>query len=111
MVNVFLDNNRMKSFRGTPLEEKIHALFGGKLKVLQVSVPDDVSKTLLSSFNGVRVDSRGFIEGLPVSYKRALYSEIVSRMTLSREVFDGLAGKLNDLQEEAKLETEYVPPP
>lgn len=110
-INVLLDDKRLETFKGTPLESEIKGLFGGKLKAFQLSVPDEVAKTILSEFTGTRTDSRNFIEGLPVSFKRALYSEIAAKMSVSADVFDGVLKKLGELKEAAKLESEYIPPP
>lgn len=110
-INVLLDENRLEKFRGTPLEKEVKGLFGGKLKAFQLTVPENIAKMILSEFSGTRIDSRNFIEGLPVSFKRALFTEISHRMTLEQSIYDGILERLGELKEEAKLESEYIPPP
>lgn len=110
-INVLLDENRLEKFKGTPLESEVKGLFGGKLQSFQLEVPDDVTKVLFTEFQGTRTDSRNFITGLPIAFKRELFSEIVSQMTLGPSVFTGVLKKVNELKEAAKTESEYVPPP
>jgi len=108
-IGVILDEGRLSQIKGTPLEEKIQELFGGQLKMLVVEVPDDKAKQILGAFDRARIDSRGFLEDLPVAFKRALFEEIAKAKSL--DVIDKVLERISEIQELAKKEAEYIPPP
>jgi len=108
-IGIILDESRLAQIKGTPLEEKIQDLFGGQLKMLVVEVPEDKSEKILKAFDRARIDSRGFIEDLPVAFKRALFEEIAKAKSL--DVIDKVLERLPEIQEAAKKESEYIPPP
>ncbi len=108
-IGVILDESRLAQIKGTPLEEKVQELFGGQLKMLVVEVPDDKAKQILDAFDRARIDSRGFLEDLPVAFKRALFEEIAKAKSL--DVIDKVLDRLSEIQEAATKESEYIPPP
>ncbi len=108
-IGLILDEKRLEQIKGTPLEEKIQSLFGGQLKMLVVEVPDDKANEILKAFDRARIDSRGFLEDLPVAFKRALFEEVAKAKSL--DVIDKVLERLPEIQEAAKKESEYIPPP
>ncbi len=108
-IAVMLDEGRLAQIKGTPLEEKITDLFGGQLKALVVEVPEEKSEQILKAFDKARIDSRGYIEDVPVAFRRALFEEIAKAKSL--DVIDKVIERLPEIQEAAKKEDEYIPPP
>ena len=108
-IGIILDESRLAQIKGTPLEEKIQDLFGGQLKMLVVEVPEDKSEKILKAFDRARIDSRGFIEDVPVAFRRAVFEEIVKNKSL--DIIDKVLERLPEIQELAKKEDEYIPPP
>ncbi len=108
-IGIILDDKRYEQIKGTELENKIQYIFGGTLKMLVVEVPEDKSEKILKAFDRARIDSRGFIEDLPVAFKRALFEEIAKAKSL--DVIDKVLERLPEIQELAKKEEEYIPPP
>jgi len=108
-IGLILDEKRLEQIKGTPLEEKVQSLFGGQLKMLVVEVPEDKSNEILKAFDRARIDSRGFLEDLPVAFKRALFEEVAKAKSL--DVIDKVLERLPEIQEAAKKEDEYIPPP
>lgn len=108
-IGLILDEKRLEQIKGTPLEEKVQSLFGGQLKMLVVEVPEDKADQILKAFDRARIDSRGFLEDLPVAFKRALFEEVAKAKSL--DVIDKVLEKLSEIQEAAKKEDEYIPPP
>jgi hypothetical protein len=108
-ISVFLDDERYEKIKGTPLEEKITYLFGGQLKSLIVEVPEEKSEQILKAFDKARIDSRGYIEDVPVAFRRAVFEEIAKAKSL--DVIDKVLERLDELVEAGKKEDEYIPPP
>jgi hypothetical protein len=108
-IGLILDEKRLEQIKGTPLEEKVQSLFGGQLKMLVVEVPEDKANEILKAFDRARIDSRGFLEDLPVAFKRALFEEVAKAKSL--DVIDKVLERLPEIQEAAKKEDEYIPPP
>ncbi len=108
-IGLILDDKRLEQIKGTPLEEKVQSLFGGQLKMLVIEVPEDKAEKILKSFDRARIDSRGFLEDLPVAFKRALFEEVAKAKSL--DVLDKVLERLPEIQEAAKKESEYIPPP
>ncbi len=108
-IGLILDEKRLEQIKGTPLEEKVQSLFGGQLKMLVVEVPEDKADQILKAFDRARIDSRGFLEDLPVAFKRALFEEVAKAKSL--DVIDKVLERLSEIQEAAKKEDEYIPPP
>lgn len=108
---VLLDEGRLAAIKGTGLETKLTSMFGGAIKAFILQVPADQSKKLLEAFPRSRTDARGFLEELPVSFKRALFEEIVRRKSIGSEATDAVLGRLAAIKTEAAKEEDYLPPP
>lgn len=108
-IGVILDESRYEQIKGTEIEEKVQSIFGGTLKMLVVEVPEDKSNQILKAFDRARIDSRGFIEDVPVAFRRAVFEEIVKNKSL--DIVDKVLERLSEIQELAKKEDEYIPPP
>ena len=108
-IGILLDEKRLEAIKGTPLEEKVQDMFGGALKMIAVEVSEDKANEILKAFDRARIDSRGFIEDLPVAFKRALFEEIVKSKSL--DVIDKVLAKMDEIKEAAAKESEYIPPP
>ena len=112
-IAVILDKARLERIKGTRLESLVKDLYGGYLKVLELNVPDDVAQRILKEFPRARIDARGFIEEVPVAFKRELFEVIVQLKSVGREVFEELLKpeRLSKIKELAAKEEEYLPPP
>lgn len=108
-IGIILDEKRLEQIKGTGLEEKVQDLFGGQLKMLVLEVQDDKANEVLKAFDRARIDSRGFLEDLPIAFKRALFEEVAKAKSL--DVIDKVLERLSEIQELAKKEEEYIPPP
>jgi len=108
-ISVYLDDRRIGQIKGSPVEEKITEMFGGQLKALVVEVPEEKSKEILAAFKKARIDSRGYIEDVPVALRRVLFEEIAKAK--STDVIDAVLKRLPEIQEMAKKEDEYLPAP
>lgn len=108
---LLLDDMRMEKIKGTPVEEKITEMFGGEVKAIILEIPEDRAKKILEEFTTARIDSRGFLEDLPVALKRAIFEEVANKGSTGVEVLDATLEKLDDIKKEAEKESEYIPPP
>ncbi|MCC6028350.1 MAG: hypothetical protein LM574_07195 [Archaeoglobus sp.] len=108
-IGVIIDDKRMEKIKGTPLEREIKDMFGGALKMIAVPVPEDKSKEILKAFDKARIDSRGYIEDIPIALRRAVFEEIVKNKSL--DIIDKVLARLPEIQEAAKKEDEFIPPP
>lgn len=108
---VLLDEKRLKAVRGTRLEPSMTSMFGGAIKAFILSVSAEQSRKLLAEFPRARTDARGFLEELPVSFKRALFDQIVSSESIGPEVVDKVIGRLAEVKSSAASEEEYLRPP
>ena len=108
-IGLILDEKRLEQIKGTPLEEKVQSLFGGQLKMLVAEVPEEKANEILKAFDRARIDSRGFLEDLPIAFKRAFFEEVAKAKSL--DVIDKVLERLPEIQEAAKKEAEYIPPP
>jgi len=106
-----LDEKRLERIRGTPLESLIKSSFGGRVKLLDFEVPEDVAKRILSEFPAARVDSRGYIEDVPVAFRRAVFEAVAKHKSTGREVWDEVFSRLEEIKQMAAKEKEYLPPP
>ncbi len=106
---IILDEKRLEAIKGTPVEEKITDMYGGALKALIIEVPEDKAKKILEAFDKARIDARGFIEEVPVAFKRAVFEEIAKSKSL--DVIDKVLERLPEIKEAAAKESEYIPPP
>ena len=108
---VLLDEKRLSQLRGTGLEQRTTALFGGAIKAFILHVNPEQSQKLLSTFSRSRTDSRGFLEELPVTFKRALFEEIVRSKSVEPAVVDAVLRNLDAIQADAAQEENYLAPP
>ena len=108
---VLLDEKRLKAVKGTKLEGLLTNMFGGAIKAFILSVPADQTKTLLSEFPRSRTDARGFIEELPVAFKRALFEEVVRSNSVGPTAMGKVIERLPEIKKSAASEEEYLPPP
>ncbi len=108
-LGIILDDKRYEQIKGTSVEEKVQYLFGGTLRMIRLDVPEDKAQQILKAFEKARIDSRGFIEDVPVAFKRAVFEEIAKAKSL--DVIDKVLERLPEIQEAAKKEDEYIPPP
>jgi len=112
-IALVLDRVRLERIKGTPLESQIKDMFGGQLKMIEIDVPDDLANALLREFPRSRIDARGFIEELPVAFKRELFEVVASMGSTGPEVIQELLKpeRLSRIKELAAKEEEYLPPP
>ena len=108
---VLLDDHRMSKIRGTGLEEHIKYMFGGELRLLEVTVPEELKDKILHEFDTARVDSRGAITDVPVAFMRELFNEVAEKKSLGPEVVEAVLQKVDKIKEAAAKESEYLPPP
>jgi len=112
-IAVILDKSRIERIKGTPVEKEVKDLYGGYLKVIELTVPDEIAQRILKEFPRARIDARGFIEETPVVFKRELFEVIVQLKSTGPEVFSELLkpNRLSRIKEAAAKEDEYLPPP
>lgn len=108
---VLLDAQRLAALRGTGLENRTTDMFGGTIKAFILRVTPDQSQRLLTAFSRSRTDSRGFLEELPISFKRALFDEIVRSRSIGPEVTEAVLRKLDEIKVEAAKEEDQLTPP
>ncbi len=108
-IGVIIDEKRMEKIKGTPLEKEIKDMFGGALKMIAVPIPEEKSKEVLKAFDKARIDSRGYIEDVPVAFRRAVFEEMIKAKSLN--IIDNVLARISEIQEAAKKEDEYIPPP
>ncbi|MBP1448843.1 MAG: hypothetical protein JZD41_02335 [Thermoproteus sp.] len=106
---VVLDERRLAAVRGTPLERLLKPLFGGSIMLLEIEVPDEVAKKILAEFPDARVDARGFIEDVPVAFRKAVFEVLAAKK--SQDIWSDVLAKLPEIKREAEKEKEYLPPP
>jgi len=110
-ISVLLDDKRLQAIKGTSLESKITPMFGGAIKAIILQVPADLGKKIVNEFSSARIDARGFIEEVPVAFKRKLFEEMVRIRSTGPNVVEAVMSKLPELKAEAAKEEEYIPPP
>lgn len=108
---VLMDEKRLGTIKGTALEGQLTDMFGGAIKAFILQVPAEKSKVILEAFPRSRIDARGFLEELPVSFKRVLFEEIAKSKSIGPEVFESVLGRLDHIKEEASKEEDRLTPP
>lgn len=108
---VLLDESRLEAVKGSGLEKKVEPMFGGALNSFILEIPENKSKQILSEFEDARIDARGFLEDLPIAFKKAVFEEIVKEKSLGPEAIDGALNRASEIKEAAAKESEYLPPP
>jgi len=111
-IGLVLDEERLKLIKGTELEKEIKDLFGGALKMIDVEVTEEQAKKLSQLFPRVRIDSRGYVEEMPIVFRRELFKAVLSKGT-GKDAIDEIlqSEKINEIVKLARTEDEYLPPP
>ncbi|MFZ8841663.1 MAG: DUF6955 family protein [Pyrobaculum sp.] len=110
-IGLLIDEKRYETIKNLPFASQLKAMFGGEIKMLEVEVDEDTAKKILQAFPSARVDARGYLEDLPVAFKKALFEAVVKTGSLSKEAFEEVFRNVETIKELAKKEKEYVPPP
>lgn len=110
-IGLLIDEKRYEAIKDTPLVTRLKSMFGGEIHVLEVEVDEETAKRILAEFPSARVDARGFLEDLPVAFKRALFQAVTEAKSTGKEVFERVFARLSEIKEAAAKEKEYVPPP
>ncbi|MFO7967049.1 MAG: hypothetical protein R6U44_05570 [Archaeoglobaceae archaeon] len=108
---LLLDEDRMNKIRGTAVEKEVTSMFGGEVNAIIMEFPDDKAKQVLNEFPTARIDSRGFLEDIPVAMKRTIFEEVSKKASAGPEVLDAVISRLDEIKELAEQESEYIPPP
>ncbi len=111
ILEVFLDDYRLSKIKGTTVEGKVEAIFGGELKVLRVKVGEEVKGEILKAFETARIDSRACITDTPVAFRRTLFEEIAKQKNLGEEVVKAVLARIDEIKELAAKEAEFLPAP
>jgi hypothetical protein len=110
-IAVLLDDKRLGTVKGTPLEEKVDLMFGGQLSCFTLEMDDAKAKEVMDAFDTARVDSRGFITDVPIAFNRVLFEEIAKSKSLGAEPIDGVLSRVAEIKEAAAKEKEFLPCP
>ncbi|MFN7106084.1 MAG: DUF6955 family protein [Pyrobaculum sp.] len=110
-IGLLIDERRFEAIKDKPFAKALKSMFGGEIRILEVEVDEETSRRILAQFPSARIDARGFLEDLPVAFKRALFEAIVATGTTGREAFEKVFEKIDEIKEAAAKEKEYVPPP
>jgi len=110
-IAVLLDEHRLRTLKGSGLEDKIEDMFGGALKAFTLDIPDAEASKVMSTFDTARVDSRGFITDVPIAFNRALFAEIAKAKSLGVDVIENVLKHSAEIKELAAKESEYLPAP
>jgi hypothetical protein len=110
-IGLLIDEKRYEAIKNLPFASQLKSMFGGEIKILEVEVDEDTAKKILQAFPSARVDARGYLEDLPVAFKKALFEAVVKTRSLGKESFEEVFKNIETIKELAKKEKEYVPPP
>jgi hypothetical protein len=110
-IGLLIDEKRYEAIKNLPFASQLKSMFGGEIKILEVEVDEDTAKKILQAFPSARVDARGYLEDLPVAFKKALFEAVVKTRSLGKEAFEEVFRNIETIKELAKKEKEYVPPP
>jgi hypothetical protein len=110
-LGLIIDDKRYEAIRGTPLEQRLEYMFGGYVRLLTLEVDEETAKRILKEFPSGRIDARGFLEDLPVAFKRELFEAVAKTKSLGKEAIDKVFEKIDEIKAAAEKEKEYVPPP
>lgn len=108
---LLLDEDRMNKVKGTAVESEITSMFGGEINAIIMEFPEDKAKQILNEFPTARIDSRGFLEDIPVAMKRTIFEEVSKQASKGPEVVDAVLNRLDEIKNLAEKESEYIPPP
>jgi Hypothetical protein PAE2610 len=110
-IGLLIDEKRYETIKNLPFASQLKSMFGGEIRILEVEVDEDTAKKILQAFPAARVDARGYLEDLPVAFKKALFEAVVKTGSLGKEAFEEVFRNIETIKELAKKEKEYVPPP
>ncbi len=110
-IGLLIDEKRYEAIKNLPFATTLKSMFGGDIRVLEIEVDEETSRRILAEFPAARVDARGFLEDLPVAFKRELFNAVVSTGSVGREAFEKVFAKIDEIKQAAAKEKEYVPPP
>lgn len=110
-IALYIDEKRYEVVRGTPLEGKLRSMFGGELRVIDIEVDEDLAERILGAFPSARIDARGYIEDLPVAFRKALFEAVISTRDTGRKALEAVLARLEEIKMQAAREAEYLPPP
>jgi hypothetical protein len=110
-IGLLIDDRRFEAIKDLPLASSLKSMFGGEIKMLEVEVDDETAKRILQTFPSARVDARGYLEDLPVAFKRALFEAVVKTRSTGREALEEAFRHIEEIKAAAAKEKEYVPPP
>ena len=108
---IVLDEKRLKLIKGTLLEDRATDMFGGAIRALILEVPFEQGRRILEEFPSAGIDARGFLEEVPVAFKKALFEEVVRLKSTGVEVLDSVFRKISVIKAAAEREQEHLPPP
>jgi len=86
------------------LADRLKPMFGGEVFLLVVDVDADAAERILSTFPSARVDARGFIEDLPVAFRRTLLKAIMETGNVGRAAFERVFAEIERIKGEAARE-------
>ena len=110
-ILVLLDDKRMEKIKGSSIEEMVKSMFGGELKCLEVTIPEELSQKILKTFDTARIDARGAITDLPVAFMREFFNQIAEKKSVGADAIEGVLAKADQIKDLAAKESEYLPPP
>ncbi len=110
-IGLLIDERRYEAIKNLPFANQLKSMFGGEIKMLEVEVDEDTAKKILQAFPSARVDARGYLEDLPVAFKKALFDAVVKTRSAGKEALEEVFKNIEAVKELAKKEKEYVPPP
>jgi len=110
-LGLLIDEKRYEAIKNLPFAGQLKSMFGGEIRMLEIEIDDETAKKILQAFPAARVDARGYLEDLPVAFKRAVFEAIVKTGSVGREALEEVFKNIEAIKELAKKEKEYVPPP
>ncbi|MEM1596892.1 MAG: hypothetical protein QXP31_00740 [Pyrobaculum sp.] len=110
-IGLLIDEKRYEAIKNLPFAAKMKSMFGGEIRILEVEVDEETAKRILAEFPAARVDARGFLEDLPVAFKRALFEAVVETKSVGKEAFQRVFERIGEIKQAAAREKEYVLPP
>lgn len=110
-IGLLIDEKRFEAIKSLPFVSQLRSMFGGEIKILDVEVDEDMAKKILQAFPSARVDARGYLEDLPVAFKKALFEAVVKTKSTGREALEEVFKHIDEIKVAAAKEKEYVPPP
>ncbi|KAA8921966.1 DUF6955 family protein [Thermoplasma sp.] len=111
-ILIILDDKRMARIKGTKLESYAKGIYAGCLRGIDIDVDDKRADFILKMFPRSRIDSMGYIEELPVSFKQELFNALAESGDFSEAIDMVLKpDRLQMIKEKAAMEDEKLPVP